>query len=97
MQLSTYYNLSDIVRKPVYAYVNNKGADQPAHTCNLTIIIFGVHCLNCIIPILAESCEQDILGLIRLQNPKDRFSREVDLKVNYLTWKLHPLTHPTSL
>ena len=40
--------LSYIMRKPVYAYANNKGADQPAHSGSL-ISAFVVHCLDSII------------------------------------------------
>ena len=29
---SDYHNLSHVMRKPVLAYSNNKGADQPAHS-----------------------------------------------------------------
>ena len=42
------------MRKPFYAYANNKGADQPEHPLSL-IIAFVVRCLDSIIPILAKS------------------------------------------
>ena len=42
------------MRKPVYAYANNKGADQPAHARSL-IRVFVVRCLDSIIPLLAIS------------------------------------------
>ena len=39
-------NMSHVMRKPIYAiYVNNKGADQPAHSRSL-IGAFVVHCLD---------------------------------------------------
>ena len=44
-----------IMRKPVFPYVNNKGADQPAHPRSL-ISAFVVHYLDSLIPnILAKS------------------------------------------
>ena len=43
------------MRKPVFLpYANNKGADQPAHSCSL-ISAFVVRCLGSIISILAIS------------------------------------------
>ena len=64
-------------------YVNNKGADQPAHPCSL-ISVFVIRCLDNIIPLLA------IAGISRLQlvsvaepylvkTPRDRFSHDVAL------------------
>ena len=43
-----------VMRKPVYAYANNKGTDQPAHSCSL-ISAFVVRCLDSIIPALAKA------------------------------------------
>ena len=40
------------MRKPVYAYANNKGADQPAHPRSL-ISTFVVHCLDSIVPLVS--------------------------------------------
>ena len=40
------------MRKPVYAYVNNIGTDQPANPRSL-ISAFVVCCLDSIIPLLA--------------------------------------------
>ena len=64
-------------------YANNKGADQPAHSCSL-ISTFVVHCLDSIIPILAipkisrlqliSVAEQLGLSLTWSQTPDDRFS-----------------------
>ena len=42
--MSKLFSMSHIVRKPVYAYANNKGADQPAHPRSL-ISTFVVRCL----------------------------------------------------
>ena len=42
------------MRKPVLPYVNNKGADQPAHPRCL-ISAFVVRCLDSKIPLLAKS------------------------------------------
>ena len=42
------------MRNPVMPYVNNQGADQPAHPRSL-ISAFIVRCLDSIIPILAIS------------------------------------------
>ena len=39
-------------------YVNNKGADQPAHARSL-IIAFVVRCLDSIMPLLAQSVHFD--------------------------------------
>ena len=62
--------LSHVMRKPVYAYVNNKGADQPANLHSL-ISTFVVRCLDRLIPLLAISeisslllvCVAEQLGL----------------------------------
>ena len=42
------------MRKPVMPYVNNKGADQPAHPHSL-ISAFVVRCLDSIIPLVSIS------------------------------------------
>ena len=42
------------MRKPVLAYANNKGADQPVHARRL-ICAFVVHCLDSTIPLLATA------------------------------------------
>ena len=64
--------------------MNNKGADQPAHPRSL-ISTFVVHCLDCIIPVLAKSKipkfqdylasvpAQAGLSLTWLQTPKSGF------------------------
>ena len=67
-------------------YVNNKGADQPAHLRSL-ISTFVVHCLNNIIPLvsiseisglyLASVVGQAGLSLIWSQTSEDRFSCDV--------------------
>ena len=44
--------MSHVMRKPVLAYANNKGADQPAHARSL-ISAFFVRCLDSMIPLLA--------------------------------------------
>ena len=49
-----FYDISHVTRKPVSAYVNNKGADQPVHLRSL-ISTFVVRCLNSIIHLLAIS------------------------------------------
>ena len=46
------------MRKPVLAYANNKGADQPAHPRSL-ISAFVVRCLDSTIPLLATAEIQD--------------------------------------
>ena len=72
------------MRKPVFAlpYMNNKGADQPAHPHSL-ISAFVVCCLNSIIPrvsiseissiYLASVAEQAGLSLTLSENPKAGF------------------------
>ena len=42
------------MRKPVYAYANNKGADQPAHPRRL-LSASVVRCLDSIIPLVSIS------------------------------------------
>ena len=42
------------MRKPVYAYANNKGADQPAHPRSL-ISAFVVRCLDSTMPLVSIS------------------------------------------
>ena len=42
------------MRKPIDAYANNKGADQPVHQRGL-ISVFVVRCLDSIIPLLSIS------------------------------------------
>ena len=78
--------MSHVVRKPVWAICEQKGADQPAHPWSL-ISAFVVRYLDSIIPILAKSklsrtqaslcswpgrIESYLIG-----NPEDRFSRVV--------------------
>ena len=46
--------MSQVMRKPVYAICDNKGADQPAHPCSL-ISTFVVPCLDSIIPLVSIS------------------------------------------
>ena len=78
------YALSHIMRKPIMPYANNKGTDQTAHPCSL-ISAFVVRCLDSIIPPLAIAeisrqlvsvSEQAGLSYL-VENPKDRFSRDV--------------------
>ena len=67
-------------------YVNNKGADQPAHPRSL-ISAFVVRYLDNIIPLvsiseisslyLASVAAQDGLCLTWSQTPEDRFSRDM--------------------
>ena len=66
-------------------YMNNKGADQPVHSCSL-ISVFVVHCLDSIIPLLAiaeisrllRASVAELAGLLTWsQTPKDRFSHNV--------------------
>ena len=40
------------MRKPVYAYAINKGADEPVHLHSLISTIV-VHCLDSIIPLVS--------------------------------------------
>ena len=44
--------MSHVTRKPVFAYANNKGADQLVHPHSL-ISAFVVRCLDSIVPLLA--------------------------------------------
>ena len=67
-------------------YANNKGAGQPAHPRSL-ISIFVVHCLDSVVPILANFkisrlelvsvAELASLSLACSQTPEDRFSCDV--------------------
>ena len=52
--ISGQFNVSmeHVMRKPVLAYANNKGADQPAHPRSLTSA-FVVRCLDSMIHLLA--------------------------------------------
>ena len=69
------------MRKPVYAYANNKGADLPAHPRSL-IITFVVLSLDSIIPLLAISKVSRLASFCSwaesylVANPEDRFSRD---------------------
>ena len=47
-------HMSHIVRKPVFALTNNKGADQPAHPRSM-ISAFIIRCHDGIVPILYKS------------------------------------------
>ena len=49
----THHNLSNIMRKPVYAICEQQKADQPAHLQSL-ISTFVVHCLDSIISKVAK-------------------------------------------
>ena len=74
-------------------YVNNKGADQPAHPCSL-IRAFVVHCLDTIISLVSIICNFKPLPSFcgctgrfvsyLVTNPKDRFSRD----------EAHTVMHP---
>ena len=51
---SNTYNLSHVMKKPVYAVCVKKAADQPAHPRSL-ISAFVVRCLNSMIPLISVS------------------------------------------
>ena len=80
--------MSQVMRKPAYAYANNKGADQPAHPRSL-ISTFVVCCLDTILHVslvfyirnfkpLASFCDcTDRFESYLVENPEDRFSRNV--------------------
>ena len=53
--------MSHVMRKPVYAIANNKGADQPAHPRSL-ISTFIVRCPDSIIPIPAIAKISSLAG-----------------------------------
>ena len=73
------------MRKPVLPYVNNKGADQPAHPCSL-ISTSVIRCLDSVIPLGTISkisslyvvcvAEEASLSLTWVQTPEDRISRD---------------------
>ena len=46
-----YLDMSHVMRKPVYAYANDNGGDQPAHPRSL-ISTFVVRCLVSIISLV---------------------------------------------
>ena len=46
--------MSHVMRKPVYAICDQKGADQPAHPHSL-ISAFAVRCLDSIMPLVSIS------------------------------------------
>ena len=48
MSWKDLFIVSYVMRKPVYAYANNKGTDQPVHLSSL-ISAFDVCCLDSII------------------------------------------------
>ena len=52
ISLGSNFYFSYVMRKPVLPYVNNKGADQPAHPHSL-ISTFVFHCLDSIRHLLA--------------------------------------------
>ena len=69
------------MRKSKYAHANNKGADQPAHSCSL-ISAFDIHCMDSIILLLSTFLDSNVsLFLSRLDvvipgrpgNPEYRF------------------------
>ena len=57
-------------------FVNNKGADQPAHPRGL-ISTFVVRCLDSIIPLLPISEISGRFESTLVANPEDRFSHDV--------------------
>ena len=67
------------------SYVNNKGADQPAHSRSL-ISAFVVHCLDSVMSLvsvtkisslmLASVAEQASLSLTWSEMPEDTFSHD---------------------
>ena len=79
------------VRKPVWGFVNNKGADQPAHQRSL-ISAFVISLLESIISRLAMSvfsifwlvcvAEETGLSLVLSETPKTGFFR---VKAHYAT------------
>ena len=76
-------------------YANNKGADQPALPCSLTIIIFGVGSLNCIIPMLAESSWASHFESYRVAKPQRQVLSWSGSK--YLIWIGNCIPHSLSL
>ena len=91
MQLSTHYNSWENLFMP---YANNKGAEQPALPCSLTIIIFCVGCLNCIIPILAESSWAGHFESYRVAKPQRQVFSWSGSK--YLIWVENCTPHSLS-
>ena len=67
------------------SYVNNKGTDQPAHSCSL-ISAFVVHCLDSVMSLvsvtkissimLASVAEQANMSLTWSETPEDTFSHD---------------------
>ena len=68
------------MRKPVLPYVNNKGADQPAHPRSL-ISAFFVRCLISIIPLVSIS-EISSLYIASVAPQAGLSHREVALFIN---------------
>ena len=74
--------LSHIIRKPVYAICNNKGADQPAHLHSL-ISTFIVPCLDSLISLVSLFAISGLslvragLSLTWSQIPKERISHDM--------------------
>ena len=54
VRFSALYHLSNVMRKPVMPYANNKGADQPAHPRSLISAVV-VRCLDSILPQVSKS------------------------------------------
>ena len=90
-------------------YVNNKGAEQPAHPCSL-ISTFVVRCLDSMICILAVSkvsrfqltsvAEQVGLNMTWSKIPQDMFSRDVahmvHVKPQRLNFRIITVIFPVS-
>ena len=94
-----------VVRKPVFAYANNKDADQPAHQRRL-ISVFVIHCLDSIISLVSIPKISNLwpslcgcpgwLVSYMVANPKDRFPHdEADHTGNLLllSWKPKRIGH----
>ena len=78
------FHMSHILRKPFMPYVNNKGADQPAHPRSL-ISTFVIRCLDSIISLVSLfaiswlTCLCSWAGWFEsylVENPDDRFFRD---------------------
>ena len=79
------FQVSHVMRKPVYAICEQQGSDQTVHPHSLVSNLF-VHCFDSIIPIVAKPkvsslslvlvAEQTGLNLTWSHTSEDRFSRD---------------------
>ena len=74
-------NVSHVMRKPYFVYVNNKGTEQPLHSRS-QISTIVVRCQDSIMPILAMSKISRLkLASVAeshlVRNSEDRFSRDM--------------------